>query len=324
MTRIRHGGGGVHLWLWFAPLVLLTVSAGTLALSNRTPARLELPRTFAGPMPSHPLGFGEGGLDLGAFAGHACLRVLVLALTVAGVSCAIGSFIGVIAAQRRNIVEHVIVRACDLVQAFPSFLLALAVLSAVAVPERWHLAIVFSLLGWAPFARLTHALARGLFRSEFVLAARAFGASRLHVGWFHVVPHLVGPLAVQMGASAAGVVLGEASLGFIGLGPSDGISLGALLEQGTAAMFREPRVLLVASSTIALTSGALQLASEGLRAILILELSSVKATMLFAWVASGGGSRESSSRKQANGHCAKYRSGGLASIGHPDHAWSTT
>jgi peptide/nickel transport system permease protein len=250
-------------------LAILTASAGILALRNRQPSRLDLPRTFAGPTPSHPLGYGEGGLDLGAFAGHACLRVLLLALVVSCISCAIGVVIGILAAQRRGTAEHLIVRLCDLVQAFPSFLLALAVLSAVAVPERWHLGIVFSLLGWAPFARLTHALARGLYRSEFVLAARAFGASRLHVGWFHVVPHLVGPLAVQIGASAAGVVLGEASLGFIGLGPSDGISLGALLEQGTVAMLREPRVLLVASSTIALTSGALQLASEGLRALLI-------------------------------------------------------
>jgi ABC-type dipeptide/oligopeptide/nickel transport system permease subunit len=269
VTERDHRGNGWRPFGWFVPLTVLTFSAGILALDNRRPSRLELSRSFARPTTSHPLGFGEGGLDLGAFAGHACLRVLLLALVVSCVSCLIGAFVGVVAAQRRGAIEHFTVRFCDLVQAFPSFLLALAVLSSVAVPERWHLGVVFSLLGWAPFARLTHALARSLFCSEFVLAARAFGASRFHIGWVHIVPHLVGPLAVQMGASAAGVVLGEASLGFIGLGPSDGVSLGALLEQGTVAMLREPRVLLVAASTIALTSGALQMASEGLRNLLV-------------------------------------------------------
>jgi ABC-type dipeptide/oligopeptide/nickel transport system permease subunit len=201
-----------------------------------------------------------------AFVGHACLRVLGLAVVVSLIAAWLGITVGTVAAQRRGRIERVILASCDLVQAFPSFLLALAVLAAVERPERWHLGIVFSLLAWAPFARLTHAMAKSIFHAEFVTAARALGASNWHIAVAHVVPHLVGPLAVQMGACAAGLVLSEASLGFIGLGPSDGISLGALLEQGTVAMLREPRVLLVAAITIAVTSGALQLASEGLRA----------------------------------------------------------
>jgi peptide/nickel transport system permease protein len=191
---------------------------------------------------------------------------LVLAAVVALGAAFIGVLIGTIAAQTRGKVERFVLATCDLVQAFPSFLLALAVLAAVEKPERWHLGIVFSVLAWAPFARLTHAMARSVLHAEFVLAARALGAGKRHIAVVHVIPHLVGPLAVQMGACAAGIVLSESSLGFIGLGPSDGISLGALLEQGTVAMLREPRVLLVGAMAIAATSGALQLASEGLRA----------------------------------------------------------
>jgi peptide/nickel transport system permease protein len=178
-----------------------------------------------------------------------------------------GVMIGAIAVQWRGTVEHTILRICDLVQAFPSFLLALSVLAAVRQPERWHLGVVFCLLGWAPFARLLHAMARTVIQAEFVVATRALGAGRAYIMRVHVIPHIVGPLAVQAGSSAAGVVLAEASLGFVGLGPSDGVSLGALLEQGTVAMLREPRVIAVGAIAIALTSGALQLASEGLRAL---------------------------------------------------------
>ena len=65
--------------------------------------------------------------------------------------------------------------------------------------------------------------------------------------------------------SAAGVVLGETALGFVGLGPPDGVSLGSLLEQGTLAMLRAPHVLAVGVVAVMLVSGTLQLASEGVR-----------------------------------------------------------
>jgi peptide/nickel transport system permease protein len=246
-------------------LFVVLASSG-LSLSNAEPARLNLVDNFAAPSLARPLGAGEGGIELGAFVGHACLRALLLAASVSLCAAAIGVCLGTIAAERRGKLERFVLAICDLVQAFPSFLLALAVLAAVERPERWHLGIVFSLLAWAPFARLTHAMAKTVLHAEFVVAARALGASRRHIAIVHVIPHLLGPLAVQMGACAAGIVLSESSLGFIGLGPSDGISLGSLLEQGTVAMLREPRVLIVGALAIAATSGALQLASEGLRA----------------------------------------------------------
>jgi ABC-type dipeptide/oligopeptide/nickel transport system permease subunit len=63
-------------------------------------------------------------------------------------------------------------------------------------------------------------------------------------------------------------VVGEASLSFVGLGPRDGVSLGALLEQGTLVMLRAPHGLAVAATALAITSGVLQLASASLRSTL--------------------------------------------------------
>ena len=75
----------------------------------------------------------------------AILRGTALALSVAIVGFVIGAPLGASAALSRGWVERAIDRACDLVQSFPSFLLALAVLSAVRSPNRVHLAFVFSL-----------------------------------------------------------------------------------------------------------------------------------------------------------------------------------
>jgi peptide/nickel transport system permease protein len=87
----------------------------------------------------------------------------------------IGTPLGEVAAYDRGRTERAVGRACDLVQAFPSFLLALAVLSAVRTPTRVHLAFVFALTAWAPFTRLALAETRVLRGSAFVDAAIALG-----------------------------------------------------------------------------------------------------------------------------------------------------
>jgi peptide/nickel transport system permease protein len=250
---------------WFVPLVLLLVLTLVLTTRSSVPQRLSLVEVWGSPSTTRPFGSAEGGIDVAAFVGHACVRVLVLSAAVATLSCLVGVPIGALAAIGRGKFETLLVRTCDLFQSFPTFLLALVVLSAVEVPSRWHLGVVFTLTAWAPFARMAHAQARWVVNSEFVLAARALGANLRQILFRHLIPHLVGPMTVQLGSCAAGVVLGESALGFVGLGPSDGVSLGALLEQGTVAMLRAPRVLVIASLAIAATSGALQLTSEGLR-----------------------------------------------------------
>jgi peptide/nickel transport system permease protein len=214
---------------------------------------------------SRPFGSGDAGVDLLPLVSHATLRATALALAVAAFGFATGTPIGTFAALAGGRLERGALRAADLVQSFPTFLLALAVLSAVRVPSRWHIGAVFAIGAWAPFARLALVQARAVARAPFVEAARAIGATRRRVVLGHVLPNVLGPVAAQLGTAAAGVVLGETALGFVGLGPPDGVSLGALLEQGTAGMLRAPHVLVAGSLSVIVVSGSLQLASEGIR-----------------------------------------------------------
>jgi ABC-type dipeptide/oligopeptide/nickel transport system permease subunit len=251
-----------------AALPALAVVATALAVvifDSASPTRFDLALSWAKPSVSHPFGSGEGGVDVLAVAGHATLRALVLAAFVAGFGFASGTPLGVFAALRGGTLERATLRAADLVQAFPTFLLALAVLSSVRVPTRAHIGFVFAIGAWAPFARLSLVQARAVAEAPFVEAARALGATSSRVVFGHLLPNVLGPAAVQLGSAAAGVVLGETALGFVGLGPPDGVSLGALLEQGTAGMLRAPHVLVAGALSVMVVSGSLQLASEGLR-----------------------------------------------------------
>lgn len=246
-----------------AALALVTTLIA--ALSERSPSRLTLDLAWAPPSASRPFGSGDAGVDLFALVSHATVRALALAAVVSLVGFLVGTPLGAAAGIFRGRFERWTLRACDLVQSFPTFLLALAVLSAVKTPSRLHIGLVFCVTAWAPFARVAAAQARVLSESQFVEAARALGLGGVAIVLVHVIPNLLGPVSVQIGTSAAGVVLGETALGFVGLGPPDGVSLGSLIEQGTLAMLRAPHVLTVGAVAVILVSGTLQLASEGVR-----------------------------------------------------------
>ena len=101
---------------------------------------------------------------------------------------------------------------------------------------------------------------------EFVTAARAMGARPGRIFFRHVLPNASGPLVVQATFGLGAVVLAEASLSFLGLGPGATASWGALLDQGTAHLLVAPRLAVVAGVAITLTVLGFNLTGDWLRA----------------------------------------------------------
>ena len=236
--------------------VAIVITACALVAPFRDPDRLDPALSFCAPSAAHPFGCGEAGVDLLALVAHAVLRGAILAIVVAMVGLAIGAPLGASAALVRGRFERATDRACDLVQAFPSFLLALAVLSAVRAPSRVHLAFVFALTAWAPFARLALAQTRVLRSASFIEAARALGVRGAPLAFRHVLPNAMPVLAVQLGSTAGAIVVSEAALSFVGLGPRGGVSLGSALEQGVSCMLFAPHVMATAALAIVATSAS--------------------------------------------------------------------
>jgi peptide/nickel transport system permease protein len=244
---------------------MVALGAAGSALASEPAGRLEPARAWCTPSLARPLGCGEAGVDLMALVSSAELRAIALAAVVACVGFAFGTPFGAAAAMARGRFERGVERTCDLVQSFPSFILALAVLSAVRVPSRLYIGVVFALTAWAPFARLALSQTRVLRDAAFVEAALALGRGRATVVARHIVPNLLGVVAVQLGATAAAIVVSEAGLAFVGLGPPDGVSLGGVLDQGVAAMLRAPHVLVVGAAAVFATSAAMLAAGRVVR-----------------------------------------------------------
>jgi peptide/nickel transport system permease protein len=245
-----------------APLGAIVVACLLAAQLTGEPGRLDPARAWCSPSAARPLGCGEAGVDLLATVASAVLRGVVLAVSVSLVGFAVVTPLGAAAALAKGRTERFVERACDLLQAFPSFILALAVLGAVRAPSRVHLGAVFALTAWAPFARLALSQTRVLRDATFVEAASALGRGRAGILVAHVVPNLLGVVAVQLGSTGAAIVVSEAALAFVGLGPRDGVSLGGVLDQGVAAMLRAPHVLVVGAVAVAATSAAMLVAGR--------------------------------------------------------------
>jgi peptide/nickel transport system permease protein len=250
-------------WLALAPLIVVVgASAVGAALADGPAGRLDPAQAWCALSRGRPLGCGEAGVDLLAVVSVGALRAAGLAVAVALVGFAIGTPLGAAAALARGPFERAVERACDLVQAFPSFILALVVLSAVRAPTRVALGAVFALTAWAPFARLALAQTRVLRDAAFVEAAFALGRGPAGVFARHVLPNLLGVVAVQLGSTASAIVVSEAALAFVGLGPQGGVSLGGVLDQGVASMLRAPHVLVVGSVAVFVTSASMLVAGR--------------------------------------------------------------
>lgn len=246
-------------------LVFLVTALVGPWLAPYSPLHIDLQHEYELPSAKHWFGTTDNGVDvLSALLYGARLSGIVSLATVSA-SLLIGGSLGAFAGYRGGRVDHAVTGLCDLVQAFPSIVLNVAVLALTAQPGVVHLVLALIVSGWVLFARVARANALVLRQAEFVQAARALGLSELRVIARHVVPNLAGPLVVQGTAALGGAVLAESTLSFLGLGPGAAASWGALLDQGSAVLLRFPHVALIAGGTIAFTVYACNRAGDYLR-----------------------------------------------------------
>jgi peptide/nickel transport system permease protein len=249
--------------LWGAGLFLLVAALGPLLVAE--PDQIDLAHAYETPSARHWLGTTDNGVDLLGALVHGAQLAALISLSVVLVSVLCGGLLGALAGLRGGLLDTLVMGLCDLLQAFPAVLLNIAILALVARPGVGHMVLSLSISGWVLYARLARVEALALREREFVLAARALGARESRVLLRHLVPNLIGPLLVQATAGLGGVILMESTLSFLGLGPSDRISWGALLDQGSSVLLRFPHVALLSGGAIAWVVLCMNLAGDALR-----------------------------------------------------------
>jgi len=180
----------------------------------------------------HLLGTDNVGRDVLSriiYGARVSLLVGVATVCIGGL---FGSLLGVMAGYFRGWVETVIMRMVDIQLAFPSILLAVAIMALVG-PSMFNVIVVLSIATWAPFCRVARGQTLSVCNQEYITAAEALGLSDGRIIWKHVLPNIINPLIVVASFALATNIINEASLSFLGVGvPPSTPTWGGMLGEG--------------------------------------------------------------------------------------------
>jgi peptide/nickel transport system permease protein len=206
--------------LWTGAVVVgawVGLAAGAPLLAPYSPVDLDVMSRLEPPSRAHPFGTDEAGRDTFSRILHGARVTIPAAVGVIAVAGVVGSLVGSVAGYRGGRTDEVLMRLVDVVLAFPSILLAMAITAALGLGlENAMLAIV--LVWWPEFARLMRGQVLAVRELEYVAAARALGVPAPRVVWGHVLPNAVSPLVVKATLDVGNAIILVAALSFLGLG----------------------------------------------------------------------------------------------------------
>jgi peptide/nickel transport system permease protein len=130
----------------------------------------------------------------------------------------------------------------------------------------WRIIIIVTLLGWTGVARLVRASTMSLIEREFVLSARAQGASSFWILWKHILPNAISPVIVATTLAMGRIMLTESGLSFLGVGIQPPLtSWGSMLTNAQEMMVSNPELAIYPGAMIFLTVIAINFLGDGLQ-----------------------------------------------------------
>jgi peptide/nickel transport system permease protein len=214
----------------------------------------------------HFLGADQVGNDLWSRLLYGGRNSLEIAFAVNVIGLVIGGLLGAFAAFWGSFVDTVTMRILDVLIAFPSLVLALAIAQSLG-PSKLHTIYALSFFSVPAFARLSRAATLRLRGRPFMLAARLAGTRAPRILLRHVAPNIL-PQLVTFGLLGVGVtIILEGALSFLGLGvPPPEPSWGNMIFEGQAVMSAEPKLVLLPSAFLFVTVLAFNLLGDAMRA----------------------------------------------------------
>ncbi|MGC4377016.1 ABC transporter permease [Fictibacillus sp. Mic-4] len=180
-------------------------------------------------------------------------------------SIIIGSLLGIVAGYYGRWIDGIISRIFDILLAFPSILLAIAVV-AILGPSLQNALIAIAIINVPTFGRLIRSRVLSVKEEEYITAARAIGMSDMRILFHHVLPNSMAPIIVQGSLAIATAIIEAAALGFLGLGAQAPTpEWGKMLADSKDFLTDAPWTLFFPGLAIMLTVLGFNLIGDGLR-----------------------------------------------------------
>lgn len=217
--------------------------------------------------PSGDHWFGTDGIGRDVFSrvvygARVSVRIGLLATTM---SLVIGLWLGAVSGFFGGITDSLIMRLTDVFLAIPYVILAVAIATVTGRSEN-SVILILGLTGWLGIARIVRASFLSLKRLEYVEAAWALGFSRMRIMFRHVLPNALQPIIVYGTIAVGSVILAEAALSFLGVGPQPPTpAWGLMVAEGKGNMVNAPHLLFFPGAAVFLTVLAFVFVGDGLR-----------------------------------------------------------
>jgi peptide/nickel transport system permease protein len=258
---------GWLFWLALAWVGVIVIAAGLAdLLPLPSPTDMDMLARRAPPSLAHWLGTDRLGRDMLARLVHGARISLTVAILAPLIGLLIGGALGILAGYFRGRLETVVVGGVDVLLAFPPLVLALAV-TAYLGQTIANLTYIIGVLSIPGFTRVARAVTLSVAQREFILAARAMGATELRILARELLPNVILPLLAFFLLAVAITIVVEGALSFLGLGvPPPAPSWGGMIGEGRESLETAPRIALLPALFMFLTVLSFNVVGDTLRA----------------------------------------------------------
>ena len=244
-------------------LVILAIFAPWIAPYSYSYQNLDL--GASPPSAEHLLGTDVLGRDLLSRLLYGARISLLVGFVATGVALVIGVSWGIIAGYFGGRVDSIMMRIVDILYGLP-FIIFIILLMVIFGRNLWLLFGAIGAVEWLTMARIVRGQVIGLKNQEFVMAAKAMGVSNISMFRRHLLPNILGPIAVYATLTIPQVMLLEGFLSFLGLGIQPPMSSwGTLIKDGVESMEEYSWLLIYPGITFTITLFALNFFGDGLR-----------------------------------------------------------
>lgn len=217
------------------------------------------------PSSRHWFGTDQVGRDFLSRIIYGARTSLLVGFSVQALAFAIGVPLGALAGLRGGWVDFAVMRAVEVMTAFPGFLFALFIISVLGT-GLFNVILAIGVASWVDVCRLTRAQFLALREREFVVAARSFGASDGRIIVRHLLPQALPPLLIMLALGIPNAIFTEAGLSFLGLGINDPIpSWGKMVGESMGYIRVYLYLGLIPTLMIALAMLSFNFVGDGLR-----------------------------------------------------------
>lgn len=253
-----------------AIVILLFILAAILApvLTPYTFDSMDLHNRLTPPSRAHLLGTDEAGRDVLTRMLYGSRVSLLVGIVPTVISMLAGAILGIIAGYSGGRTDAVIMRIADVMLAFPSMFLAMAIMYTLG-DGMINIFLALALVNWASVARIVRAETLKLKETEFVEAARSIGVGKLVIMLRHIFPNCAPSLIVLFTLNIPSAILSESSLSFLSIGiKPPQASWGLMVNAGRQFLYSQPWLSLSPSVAIMVVVLAFNFLGDGLRDVL--------------------------------------------------------